>query len=163
MDAIEVLKTRRSVRVFADRPVDRRILEDLVDCARLAPSARNVQPWEFVVVDDRQKLRELAALTDHGRFIAQAPACIVVLCQTTKYYLEDGSAATENLLLAAHAYGLGACWVAGDKKPYAGSVLALLGAPHGYKLVSMVALGYPAEEPRVEKRPLAEVLHWNRF
>ena len=127
MDAIEVLKTRRSVRVFADRPVDRRILEDLVDCARLAPSARNVQPWEFVVVDDRQKLRELAALTDHGRFIAQAPACIVVLCQTTKYYLEDGSAATENLLLAAHAYGLGACWVAGDKKPYAGSVLALFG------------------------------------
>ncbi len=163
MDAIQALKTRRSVRAFTDRPVDRRILEDIVDCARLAPSARNVQPWEFVVLDDRRKLRELAALTDYGRFIAQAAACIVVLCQTTKYYLEDGSAATENLLLAAHAYGLGACWVAGDKKPYAGQVLGLVSAPPDYKLVSMVALGYPAEEPRVEKRPLAEVLHWNRF
>ena len=164
MDAVEALKTRRSVRAFKKAPVDPKLIEDIVDCARLAPTARNVQPWEFVVMRDPAKLRELAQLTDHGRFIAEAPVCIAVLCKDTKYYLEDGSAATQNLLLAAHAHGLGACWVAGDKKPYAAKVAALLEAPEDYKLVSLVPLGYPADEtPRRQKRPLKEVLHWERF
>jgi len=164
MDAVEALKTRRSVRAFKKAPVDPKLIEDIVDCARLAPTARNVQPWEFVVMRDPAKLRELAQLTDHGRFIAEAPVCIAVLCKDTKYYLEDGSAATQNLLLAAHAHGLGACWVAGDKKPYAAKVAALLEAPEDYKLVSLVPLGYPADEtPRRQKRPLKEVLHWDRF
>lgn len=164
MDAIEALKTRRSIRAFKKEPVDAGIIQEMVDCARLAPSARNVQPWEFVVVRDPEKLRELAHLTDYGRFIAQAPVCIVVLSKTTKYYLEDGSAATQNLLLAAHALGLGACWVAGDKKPYAEKVLALIGAPKDYKLISLVPLGYPGEAPQpAARRPLTEVLHWDWF
>lgn len=164
MDALEALKTRRSIRAFRKTPVDPKLIEDIVDCARLAPTARNVQPWEFVVVRDPAKLRELAELADYGRFIAEAPACIAVLCKDTKYYLEDGSAATQNLLLAAHAHGLGACWVAGDKKPYASRVLEVLGAPRDYKLVSLVPLGYSADEsPRRDKRPLKEVLHWERF
>ncbi|MEK7408612.1 MAG: nitroreductase family protein, partial [Acidobacteriota bacterium] len=85
------------------------------------------------------------------------------LCKDTKYYLEDGSAATENILLAAHARGLGACWVAGDKKPYAPRILALVGAPAGYKLISLVPVGHPAEQPAKDKRPLSEMLHWERF
>ncbi|MCS7313986.1 MAG: nitroreductase family protein [Bryobacterales bacterium] len=165
MDAIEALKTRRSVRDFRAGEVPASLLEELVDCARLAPSGRNEQPWEFVVVRDRQKLRELAALTDNGRFIADAAACIVVVCRPAKYFLEDGSAATQNILLAAHAHGLGACWVAGDKKPYATSVLKAVGAPEGYHLVSLVPVGWAAAElpERAPKRSLAEVLHWERF
>ncbi len=165
MEALEALKTRRSIRVFRPAPVRDEQIEELVDCARLAPSGRNEQPWEFVVVRDRAKLRELGELADHGKFIPQAAACIVVVCKPAKYFLEDGSAATENLLLAAHALGLGACWVAGDKKPYAGKVLELIGAPKEYKLISLVPVGYPAENqgPRAAKRSLAEVLHWDRF
>ncbi|MGC8793240.1 MAG: nitroreductase family protein [Bryobacteraceae bacterium] len=165
MDAIQALKTRRSVRYFRPGAVSDDVLRDLVDCARLAPSGRNEQPWEFVVVRDRAKLRELAALTDFGRFIADAAACIVVLCKASKYFLEDGSAATQNILLAAHAHGLGACWVAGDKKPYAPQVLAAIGAPRDYKLISLVPVGWPAENlpERAQKRPLSEVLHWERF
>jgi len=163
MDAIEVLKTRRSVRAFTPQSVPREVIEDLVDCARLAASANNVQPWEFVVVADAALRRRIAETTDHGKFITDAPVCVVVLCRETKYYLEDGSAATQNMLLAARAHGLGSCWVAGDKKPYAPEICRLIGAPEGYRLISMVALGYPAEHPEKSKRPLADVLHWEEY
>jgi nitroreductase len=163
MDAIEVLKTRRSVRTYTREPVPRKIIEDIINCGRLAASAINIQPWEFVVVTNPEMLRRLADTTDHGKFIAHAPACVVVLCTDTKYYLEDGSAATENILLAARAHGLGSCWVAGDKKPYASDICRLVGAPAGYRLVSLIPLGYPAESPEKPKRPLAEVLHWEKY
>jgi nitroreductase len=163
MDAITALKTRHSVRAFETRPIPKDVLEDIVDCGRLAASAINIQPWEFVVFTTPELLRKVADATDHGKFIAQANACIAVITQSTKYYLEDGSAATENMLVAAHAHGVGTCWVAGDKKPYAPDVCRILGAPEGFKLVSLVALGYPAEDPRKPKRPLADVLHWERY
>jgi nitroreductase len=163
MDAICVLKTRRAVRAYTPDPVSREVLEDIVDCARLAASAINIQPWEFVVVTNRDMLARIATATDHGRFIAQAAASIAVFCRDTKYYLEDGSAATQNLLLAARAHGLGSCWVAGDKKPYCETIRELLGAPTGMRLVSLVALGHPAEDPSKEKRPLADLLHWEHF
>jgi nitroreductase len=163
MDAILALKKRRSVRSYTTAPVAPAVLEDIVDCARLAATAINLQPWEFVAVTERGVLERLAAATDYGKFIASAAACIVVACRDTKYYLEDGSAATQNLLVAAHAYGLGSCWVAGDKKAYADDVLAVVGAPAGMKLISLVALGHPAEEPSKPKRELGKVLHWQHF
>ncbi len=163
MDAIQNLKTRKSVRAYTRQPVPREIIEDLVDCGRLAPTALNIQPWEFIAVTHPEMRGRIAQATDHGRFIAEAPLCVLILCRETKYYLEDGSAATENILLAARAHGLGACWVAGDKKPYAGEILKLIGAPSGYRLISLVPVGYPAEQPEREKRPLSEVLHWERF
>jgi len=163
VDAIQALKGRRCVRVFRQDPVPKSLIEELIDCARLAPTAINIQPWEFVVVTSPNTLRKIAETTDHGRFIADAPACVVVLCRDTKYFLEDGSAATENILLAAHALGLGACWVAGDKKPYAGEISRLIGAPDGYRLISLTPVGYPAEQPDKSKRPLADVLHWERY
>jgi len=164
MDAIEALRTRRSCRQFSPRDVSRTQIEQIVDAGRLAASARNVQPWEFVVVTEEAARRRLATMTDTGRFIADAPVCIAVLAKETKYYLEDGSAATQNLLVAAHARGLGSCWVAGDKKPYAAQVAEALGAPEGVRLVALVAVGHPAG--KVEgpgKRALADVLHWERF
>jgi len=164
MDAIRTMRERRSVRSFTDEPVDRQVIEDLVDCARLAPTARNVQPWEFVVVTDATRLRHLADLTDHGKFIANAPVCIAVFSRDTKYFLEDGSAATTQLLLAAHALGLGACWVAGDKKPYVDTVRDLLDVPQGYRLISLIALGHPHDpSPKKDKRPLDELIHWGKW
>ncbi|MBE3099272.1 MAG: nitroreductase family protein [Planctomycetes bacterium] len=164
MDALEALRTRRSCRRFAARDVPRDLVEKVVDAGRLAATARNDQPWEFVVVTDPAARREIAGMTDYGPFIADAPVCIAVLCTGTKYYLEDGSAATQNILLAAHALGLGACWVAGDKKPYAPKIAGLLGAPEGARLVALVALGWPEGKlPTPPKRTLPEVLHWEKF
>jgi nitroreductase len=163
MDCIEALKTRRSVRAYTGEPVSREAMEDIIDCGRLAATAINIQPWEFVVVTEKEMLRAIAGAADFGSFSAQAAACVVVLCKGTQYYLEDGCNASQNILVAARAHGLGACWVAGDKKPYAGKIRQMVGAPEGYRLISLLAIGHPAEEPRNDKRPLSEVLHWERF
>jgi nitroreductase len=163
MDCLSALKTRRSVRAYTGEPVAREVLADLIDCGRLAASAVNIQPWEFVVVTERSMLDAIARSTDYGRFIADAAACIVVLCRDTKYYLEDGCNASQNILVAAHAHGLGGCWVAGDKKPYAGAIRRLVGAPEDCRLVSLLAIGHPAEHSAKAKRAVDQVLHWEKF
>jgi len=163
MDAIDALKTRRSVRSFTDKAVAKELVEDVVDCARLAATARNVQPWEFVVVTDAGLRASIAKASLTGLFIADSPVCVAVLCEDTKYYIEDGSAATQNLLVAARAHGLGTCWVAGDKKPHADEIRAMVGAPDNFKLVSLIALGYSDQQPTPSKRSLDDVIHWERF
>jgi len=162
--SLDALTHRQSCRKYSSKPVTREQLELIVNAGRLAATARNVQPWHFVVVTDPVRRKEIADITEHGKFIADAPACIIVLCEDTKYYLEDGWAATQNLLNAAAALGLGSCWVAGDKKPYAGQIARLVGAPDNMKLVATVAVGYPAAEtPRATKKTLSQVLHWDKF
>jgi nitroreductase len=163
VDALEALKNRRSVRKYKADPIPRKTLEEIVDCGRLAATARNVQPWEFVVVTEAGMRKKIAAISEHGKFIADAPVCIVVLCQETKYFLEDGSAAVQNLMVAAQALGLGSCWVAGDKKPYADDIRKLVGAPDNCKLVALVSVGLPTDTPKPAKRALTEVLHWEKF
>jgi nitroreductase len=163
MEALELLKTRRCIRVYTDEPVEKSVLEDIVDCGRLAATARNEQPWEFVVVEDKAVREKIASMAPNGPFVATVPACVITLCKDGTYYVEDGSAATQNMLLAAHAHGLGACWVAGDKKPYAQAVLDLIGAPAGYKLVSIVTVGHVKSTPSPAKRSLADVIHWEKF
>ncbi len=166
MDVMEVIKTRRSIRVYKDKPIPKDILQNLVDAARFAPTARGIQPWEFVVVTESATLKKIGEIADTGRFISQAKACIAVFCQDTKYYLEDSCAAVENILIAATALGVGSCWVAGDKKPYCSQISSLLNAPGTFKLVSLIALGYPKSENDfriADKRSLQEVIHWEKF
>ena len=160
---LELLKQRISVRKYSAEPVEREKLEEIIDVARFAPTARNEQPWEYVVVTEPKVRQAIADLTDYGKFIAAAPVCIAVFTKETKYYREDGSAATTYILLAATALGLGSCWVAGDKKEYGQAVGELLGAPQDYQLVSLISLGYPAEEQLKPKRQLEDVCHWERF
>ncbi len=166
MQAHEALTGRRSIRTFSPKPVDSALIEKIIDAGRFAPTARNVQPWEFVAVTDQKTRDKLASLAENGRFISQAPCCIAVFCQDTKYYLEDGCAATVNILTASYAQGLGSCWVAGDKKPYCSQVASLLKVPQGYKLVSLIAMGYTPEQTGFgapDKRSLQEMLHWEKF
>ena len=163
MDALEALRSRRSVRRYEDRPVEKALLETVVDCGRLAATARNEQPWEFIVVSEEKTRQAIAEYTSYGKFIAQSPVCIAVFCKPADYYLEDGAAATQNILVAAHALGLATCWVAGARKPYADDIRDLLGAPEGYKLISLVALGYSEDSPSPTKRPLEDVLHWDHY
>ena len=163
MDAIECMKTRRSIRAYLDKPVDREVIEDIIDCGRLAASAINIQPWQFIVIQDAAMRKKIADITDYGKFIEQAAVCVAVFCQDGKYYLEDGCAATQNILNAARAHGLGSCWVAGDKKEYASALGGLLGLPQDYKLISLIAIGYAAAEGNPPKKPLSEVLKWERY
>jgi nitroreductase len=162
---MQIIQNRRSVREFEQRPIPHEILTKIVDCGRMAPSARNIQPWHFVVITDTAILDSLAGLAPNGLFIKEAAACIAVCADgTSKYFLEDGVAATENILIAAKSLDIGSCWVAGHKKPYADDVRKLLGMPDGMELISLLALGYAATEPECpDKKPLSEILHWEKF
>ena len=164
MDFFETVKRRISIREYSQNPIPEDILAKIVDSGRLAPTARCVEAWEFIVVTDKKDLVKLGQMAPNGAFLKEAVAAIITLSKDTKYYLEDGSAATENMLLAATALGVGSCWVAGDKKDYAPEVCKYLAAPAEFKLVSIVALGYPKSKnlPR-QKRSLSEVIHKNKF
>jgi nitroreductase len=164
METIDAISKRASTRRYKPEPVARTIVEKLVDAGRCAPTARAVEPWEFIVVFNKEMLSRFGQMASNAPFIKDAACCIVVYCSDTKYYLEDGCAATENILLAAADAGLGACWVAGDKKPYAGEVSELLGVPPDIKLVSIISVGWPEKDiDSTKKRGLKEVIHWEKF
>ena len=164
METFDVISKRASVRKYQSKPVPKDYLEKLVDAGRRSPTARAVEPWEFVIITGKEKLQKLGEIATSGSFIRDATACIAIFCKDTKYYLEDGSAATENILLGASDLGLGACWVAGDKKPYRDTISEFLKAPKDLKLVSLISLGWPSEEVKqVKNRSLGDVIHWESF
>jgi nitroreductase len=164
MDTIKAIKSRASVREYSSKPVEKQTLEKLVDAARLAPSARSVEPCDFIVIKDRARLGKISEIAINGAFIKNAQAAIVVVAKDTKYYIEDGCAATENILISASDLGLGACWIAGDKKPYADTIIDMLNCPKQTRLVSIISLGYPKDRPvQRQARPLDDVIHWESF
>jgi len=165
LDALTAIAARHSTRHFSTEPLAREQLETIVNAGCSGPSARGERPWTFVVVTKADARKRLAELTEGGgSFIAEAPACVAVFCKSTKYYLEDGCVAAQNMLVAATALGIQSCWVAGDKKPYASAVANLLFAPEGTKLVALIVLGHAAEGGQAQPKPaLGEVLRWERF
>ncbi len=164
MDFTDVIKSRRSIRRYQEKAIPQKDLEDVLACARLAPTAINIQPWLIGCITDKALLQKLAEVADHGRFIKDAVACFVVFCEKgQKYYLEDGSAATMNIIYACAAKGIGTCWVAGDKKAYVDEVRKLLAVPEKYTLVAMIPAGYPAEQPKPSKKPVEAVTFRNRY
>ncbi|MCK5289268.1 MAG: nitroreductase family protein [Candidatus Omnitrophica bacterium] len=164
METFDAICKRVSVREYQSEPIKKELLEKLVDSGRRAPTARSVEPWEFIVVQDKNNLNKISEIAENGVFIKHSAACIVVFCKDTKYYLEDGCAAIENILISAADSGLGACWVAGDKKPYVSEIAELLNASLDLKLIGLISLGRPKQEVFQKKsRCLEDVLHWEMF
>ena len=161
MDALEAIRTRRSIRKFTPAPVPRKDLETIVDAGRLAATGSNRQPWDFIVVTEKGTIGRLKAA---GAWIEQAPAVIaVVMDPQSRWWVEDGAAAIQNMLLACAALGYGGCWVEGDALPREEEFKTLLGIPGGKRILALVPVGVPAEAPVKEKKPLAEVLHWEKY
>jgi nitroreductase len=152
MDGLEMLFTRRSIRSYKKDTIDNDKLAAIVKSGKLAATARNVQPCEMLVVKDQEFLNKLSDIAETGRFIKDGAACIILFARDTKYYLEDGSAATQNMLLAARYFSIGSCWIAGDKKPYADEIRELCKMPDNYKLICLIALGYPLHESEFKER-----------
>ncbi len=162
MDFTTVIKMRRSIRRYQENPIPENILDEILACAVLAPTAKNTQPWLIGCVTDKKLLHSIADMLDYGKFVKDAEACFAVFCEKTeKYYLEDGCAATMNIIYAAAGKGVSTCWVAGDKKPYADTVRKLLNVPEKYALVSLVSAGYAAEQPKPAKKSVKEVVFKN--
>ena len=161
MDALEAIRKRRTVRNFTGVAIPRADLETIVDAGRLAASGYNRQPWDFIVVTDRGMIEQLKIA---AQWMEKAGAIIaVVLDPATKYWLEDGSAAVQNMLVAATALGYGSCWLEGYTLPLESQFKALLGVPDDKRLLTLVPVGVPVEWPTKEKKPLEQVLHWEKF
>lgn len=172
MDLIELIKSRRSIRKYKQKEIPNEEIMLLLDAARHAPSASNIQPWEFIVVRDKTTKEKLSEVNKYGGFIRDAPVAVVVIGDEKKspgHWVEDCSLAVENMLLAARAIGIGGCWVAifslekqnleREKK-----VKEILGIPDNYRVLCIVALGYPDEEPKPRKlRELNEIVHFDKF
>jgi len=162
MDTLTAIKKRRSVREYTGEPIPIEDLQKIVDAGRLAPSGSNRQRWDFIIITDQEKIRHLSKA---GAWSAKAGAMIaVVMDPSTKYWIEDGSAAIENMLLAATALGYGSCWLQGNAKPYEAEFKLLLDIPEKLNLLSLIPIGVPAVWPdSPDKKPLEEVLHWETY
>jgi nitroreductase len=162
-DVVKLIYARRSVRQFLDAPVDRELLLELLRAASWAPSGLNNQPWRFAIVWDAEVKEKLAGLTRYATVLRNAPVLVPVFMdrETSYDYVKDCQAVgacIENLLLAAHGYGLGAVWIGEilkNKEP----VRDILGLPERLELMAVVAIGHPAHEKQTShRRPLEELI-----
>ncbi len=171
-EALKNIMTRKSVRAFTDAPVSEAQLTELVKAGMAAPSAVDTRPWDFIVVTDKTLLGQLAKYLPHAKMTAQAAAAIVVSGdlrrqhggENSLFWLMDCSAATENILLAAEALGLGAVWTA--VFPVAERVAVvrkLLGMPEHVIPLNLIPLGVPAGEPRAKDKYNPLQVHKNRW
>jgi nitroreductase len=161
MEALEAIRKRRSVRSYTGAPIPKEDLETIVDAGRLAATGSNKQPWEFIVVTERGMIDQLKVAS---AWMDKAGAIIaVVMDPASRWWLEDGAAAVENMLIAATALGYGSCWLEGYTLPREEEFKALLGIPKAKRLLTLVPIGVPAEWPTKDKKPLAEVLHWETY
>jgi nitroreductase len=173
LDVFEAIKKRRSVRAYTSEKVSDEDVERLIEAARWAPSAGNIQPWEFIIVKNAETKRRLSDAALRQTFIEKAPVVIVVCADVTRsswgygsrgtnlYCLQDTAAATENMLLAAQALGLATCWVGAFHED---AVAKAINAPRNLRPVAIVPVGRPAEKTSApQKRSLREIVKYEKF
>ncbi len=173
MELQEAIKGRRSIRAFQSREVQDDDVAQLIEAARWAPSAGNIQPWVFVVVRKQEIKQKLAEAAHLQEFIAEAPVVIIVCADEEGssrrygergkklYCLQDTAAAIQNIHLTAYSLGLGTCWVGSFDED---SARALLKVPDGLRPVAIIPIGYPDVPPRQRRRKnLAEIVRYDGF
>jgi nitroreductase len=167
MDAIEAILSRRSIRKYTDQKISAKLVRELLRAAMSAPSANNSQPWHFVVIEDRQILDRIPAFHAYSSMLYFAPMALAVCGDSqasSLYWVQDCSAATENILLAAHASGLGAVWLGiYPIKERVHSLQELLALPENVIPLSLISLGYPAVSKPPEDRFIPARVHRNQW
>ncbi len=173
MDVHEAIKGRRSIRAFKNKDVPQEIVEKLIDFGRWAPSAGNIQPWEFIIVRKPEIKRRLVEAALGQTFIEEAPVVIVICVNEyrssqgygvrgeTLYCIQDTAASIQNILLTACSLGLGTCWVGAFREEEAREILKI---PYGVRPVAIIPVGYPAEAPSPpSRRPISRIVHYETF
>lgn len=161
MELFEAIQKRRTVRNFTGDAIPRQDLEKIVDAGRLACSGRNLQPWDFIVVTQKETI---AFFSQHTEWVGKSAAVVaIVVDPSSRWWLEDGAAAAENILLAATALGYAGCWLEGVTLEREADYKVLLGIPGRKHLFTLIPLGVPVEIPGKDKKPLDQVLHWEKF
>jgi nitroreductase len=173
MDVLEAIQKRRSIRSYLKKNLPQEVVNQLLEAARWAPSAGNVQPWAFVVVSSEAMKQKLSMAAFGQRDLEEASVVIVVCADQkraeqsygargkTLYCIQDTAAAVENILLTATSLGLGACWIGAFKEE---EIWKAIKAPKDTRPVALIPVGYPNESPPARsRRPLSEIVHKETF
>ena len=170
MDVMEAIHQRWSVRRYLDKPVEEEKLTRVMEAARMAPSACNLQEWRFVVVRSAETRHKLMTAANRQKFVAEAPVVIAACAETDNYVMRCGqlsypidvAIAVDHITLKAIEEGLGTCWVGSF---YEDEVRKVLGIPPPIRVVQLLTLGYPAEEPprRKSRKALREIVMWEQW
>ncbi len=160
----DVIVNRRSIRSYLDKPLTDDQIKKLLEAARWAPSARNLQPWHFVVVVDREIKRKMVDACMGQKFVGEASCLIVGLAdieKSPKWAMVDTTIALEHIVLTAHEMGLGTCWIGAFNE---NEVKKLLKIPDKFKVLAVITVGYPAEQPKPKSRkPLTDIYSLNYY
>lgn len=170
LDTFDVIQARRIIRAYQEKPVEEQKLQKILQAGRLSPSAANFQPWDFIVVKDAAAKTRLYNAYNRAWF--RTAPLIIVICATPEkawkrsdgeeFWKIDAAIATQTMILAAAAEGLGTCWVGAFDEQKAKEAL---GVPSDVRVVAMTPLGYPGEQkgPVVERKPLADLVHYDHW
>lgn len=163
MEVFEAVRSVLAVRSYQEKPVPRDIVRRIVEAGRLTGSSMNGQPWHFIVVENRDTLRQLGRLARSGPYVAQAALAVVVAIERTKYAVSDASRAIQSMILTAWSEGVGSNWVG-----FLGltEVKPLLGIPEDLDVLAILPCGYPAHalgRGRKRRKPLAKVAHREQY
>lgn len=165
-ERLRILFARRSIRRYTGEPVSEADIQSLLEAGMAAPSGSNQKPWHFVVVTDRAMLRALADAHPYGKMLANAEVAIAVCGDPgiSDWWLQDCSAATENILVAAAGLGLGAVWISSHGRPEREQAFRkVLGIPEGIGVLSMLSIGHPGEEKEARTQFAAARVHRDRW
>jgi nitroreductase len=163
---IDILKRRKSTRNFSDKLIGKNIIDQILEAALLSPSSRGIDPWSFVVVEDKKTIKELSLSKEHGSaFLAEAPLVIAVIADNAKsdVWIEDCSIASIIIQLESESIGLGSCWVQIRKRKTKDGtesdhfVKKTLGIPAEYSVLSLIGIGYPAVENTSSKNKKPDI------
>jgi len=169
MDAMDVILTRRSVRKYTDKELSDERIKELIDAAVSAPSAGNQQLWRFIIIDDLEKISKIQSFHPNAKFLHEAKKVILIcgdlsLEKFKNYWVLDCSAATQNMLLAARALGLGSCWLGVyPREDRIENLKKLFDLPESVIPFSLVALGYTSEKQEKVDRYKEENVHYNKW
>lgn len=169
LSVLDVIKARGSIRSYKDKPIPKQALLDILEAARMAQSADNRQPWEFIVVTDPATKRRLVQAAGNQSFVGEAAAVLVSLAnpeQSTPVgpfegFLIDLTIAIENMVLTAWDLGIGSCWIGAYNEQ---KVKELFNVPRNLRVMSLLTLGYPDEKARPKyRKDLNEIVHYQKY
>jgi len=149
MNVFDCIRTRPAIRAFRSEAVPPEVIKKILEAGQQAHSQRNRQPWRFVVIQDRETLKQIGILASSGPYIAEAPLAIALVIEGAKNPFIDATRAAECLMLAAWGEGVGSCWVGGLDRP---QIKTLLGVPEEAELVTVIPFGYPTDEETAKKK-----------
>jgi nitroreductase len=162
VDVEEAIRTRRSIRNWSTKPLERETLEELLEAARIAPVAKNVQYWEIIAVTDRERLQRLVPICNGQHHVGEAGAFLFIVSDpAAKWVHVDPAIAMDHVTLRAREMGLGTCWIGAFDEA---AMREFLGIPTEKVAVIGMTVGYPAEEPRPKERAsLDQLVHWENY